>query len=403
MPTFPRRQPTRGEERDLAHCPSDFSMEDGNGGGPSNLSPSAQLDAGSKSDKDFPAKLEEVLQKLPQYIEQLDDDTLLIRDVTNFFAHALRQYFGGIRGVNWSLWVRNRKAARSNDPAPQNTVQEQPPTASVPVAAIMAYLPSAQPDLEARVDELQNELNTTNSELSATKSKLKETQQFACNTQIEVNELRGFVLQWIAMQTQAVASAGSGPSQSVPDSEPGLLAHSPSQMHQAGGHGGTHDGSPLKPKTGANEALQGVLETAAPPYIPNDHTFAAGQPDHSRSYGGGFDANPSIAQPYVGGHTTAGETVSHVFLMHDGPSTMPQGASTSSAHQQSSAFAADAPDSSQYNFSSSSHPPPTRTPPGNFSGAFGGARPPTGFSVVPPMTNRNTSNQGPQAYHPRYR
>lgn len=40
-----------------------------------------------------------VLHKLPQYIEQLDDDTLLIRDVSNFFTYALLNHFGGMKVI----------------------------------------------------------------------------------------------------------------------------------------------------------------------------------------------------------------------------------------------------------------------------------------------------------------
>lgn len=270
----------------------------------------------------------------------------------------------------------------------------------------MAHRPPARPDLEARVDELQYELNTTNSELSATKSTLKETQDFAWNTQSEVNTLKDMLFQWIGFDTAKSVSAGSGPSQSVPDSGP-ILAHRPSQMHQAGGHGGTHDGLPLKPKTGFNgvEAPQGVpaVPETAPPYISVDHTLAAGQPAYSHSYGGGLYANPGTAQSYLDGHTTPGGTAPQVFLMEDGPAPLPQGASTSFGYQQSAAFAAGAPDSSQYHFSLSSPPPPNRTPPGNYSGAFGGPRLPTGFAYVQRRADPNTSNQGPQAYNPRLR
>ncbi|KAG8913735.1 hypothetical protein FRC00_001724 [Tulasnella sp. 408] len=368
-------------------------MEDGNGGGPSNPYPSAPPDAGPKSDKNFPAKLKGVLQKLPQYIEQLDDNTLLIRDVTNFFTYGLPNHFGSMKGANWSLWirpVRNRKPPRPNDPAPQGTLQERLPTASVPVPAIVAHRPPARPDLEAEVDELRTEL--------------KKTQDLASDTQGEVKMMKDLLWQWFGWDMAKPVSAGSGSSQSVPDSG-SKVAHGFSQINQADGHGGIPEGRSFKPKTDAFgvEAPQGVLETA-PPYNSGDHSFAAGQPANSQSYGGGFDGNSGTAQSYPDGHTVPGGIAPHVFQMQDdGPPTRPQGASASSGYQQSSAFVASALDSSQYTFDISSPPPPPRTPPGNYYGTFPGPRPPTGFSYVPLMANPNTSNQGPQAHYPRYR
>ncbi|KAG8924644.1 hypothetical protein FRC00_004888 [Tulasnella sp. 408] len=380
---FPRSQPHQGEERDHTQYPSDFSMEDGNGGGPSNPYPSAPPDAGPKSDKNFRAKLEVALQKWPQYIIRLDDNTLIIRDVTNFFTYALPNPFDDIKGANWSLWIRNRKASRPNDPAPQTTIQERPPTASVPVPAIMAHRPPARPDLEAEVDGLRTEL--------------KETQG-------EVKIMKDVLWQWLGLDTAKPVSAGSGSSQIEPASGQ-KVAHGASQINQADGHGGIPEGRSSKPKTGAYgvEAPQRVLETA-PPYNSRDHSFAAGQPANSQSYGSDFDANPGTAQSYPDGHAAPGGMAPHVFLIQDdGSPTHPLGASTSSGYQQSSAFAAGALHSSQYNFSISSPPPPTHTPPGNYFGTFGGPRPPTGFSYVPHMANPNTSNQGPQAHYPRYR
>lgn len=247
----------------------------------------------------------------------------------------------------------------------------------------MAHRPSARPDLEAEVDELRTELKTTQS---------------------DVKIMKDLLWQWFGWDTAKPVSAGSGASHSMPDFGP-QVAHGPSHINQADGHGGIPEGRSFKPKTGVYgvEAPQGVLESA-PPYNLGGHSFAAGEPAHSQSYGGGLDTNPGTAHSYPGGHTAPRGTAPHVFqMLDDGSPTLPQAASTSSGYQQTSAFAADAPDSSQYSFSLSNPPPPTRTSPGNHFGTFGGPRPPTGFSYVPHMANPNTSNQGPQAHYSRYR
>lgn len=251
------------------------------------------------------------------------------------------------KGANWSLWVRD-KTPRAPSPSPQ-------------------------PDLEARVDELENQLRTTNSELSAIRSKEKDTRDLALNTQSEVDVLRGLICQWIGMERGAVASAGNGPSQFVLDSGP-KVAHDPLQMNQANGYGGIPNGSKLKPQTDARgfEAPMGFIsyqETAPPRYDPvGTPTSAAGQCTllHSPDYSVGENSDIPQAQTDTKGQTAPGRPSQPACPRENDSSGKSQAAGTSSGHQELPT--ADALLSSWWSLYSVAFPSPTdadgRTAPG---------------------------------------
>ncbi|KAG9051159.1 hypothetical protein FS837_011274 [Tulasnella sp. UAMH 9824] len=274
MASLSTRPPVQGEQSDHAQL-SDASMEDGEEGAPSNPPP-AQLTAGPSLGKKFRDNLERALGECPKEIMRLDEDTILIRNNEEFFASVLGKYFVGLKGANWTLWVRGKATPQ----APSR---------------------SAQSDLETRVEELEDQQRTTSSELS-------------------------LVFQCIAMQNQAVASAGSGPSQSGPGS----------------GHGGIPNGPPPEPQTDAHglEAPQGVLldiETAPPYHLDGAPTAAAGQPTVPQSPDHGFGADLGIPQAgtYPDGQTTPGGPFQQPWLLGNDSANMPQAAGTSFEHQRS--------------------------------------------------------------------
>ncbi|KAG8915352.1 hypothetical protein FRC00_005434 [Tulasnella sp. 408] len=143
-------------------------------------------------------------------IVPLDDDGIMIPNNRILAAITLPKYFGQLNGANWSLWMRDKTPrAQPNHPATQNIVQEQPETAGV--AVINGPGPPAQPHLEARLHELENQLRTTNSGLAAIRSRLPS-------------------------EKEPLASVGRGPSPSVPEPRP-MVPHDPYQMNQADGSG----------------------------------------------------------------------------------------------------------------------------------------------------------------------
>ncbi|KIO16605.1 hypothetical protein M407DRAFT_33742 [Tulasnella calospora MUT 4182] len=203
--TYSRSRLDQDEESDDARCPSDVSMEDGSEETLSKASPSAQADGvgkstdvDSKSGGPFIGKLQGMIKKEPGYIRWAEEgsDAILIPNDKIFVAKALHKHFGKIKGAEGagSLWVQ-KEMPLPDDPIPPDLAQERPPAASVaprPSAqadlearmdalqntlnmvlsmlnASMASRPSGRPDLEARIDELQNTLNTVLSELSANK------------------------------------------------------------------------------------------------------------------------------------------------------------------------------------------------------------------------------------------
>ncbi|KAG8913736.1 hypothetical protein FRC00_001725 [Tulasnella sp. 408] len=241
-------------------------------------------------------------------ISLLDEDTILIPNNTLFVAITLPKYFGQLNGANWSLWMRDKTPrAQPYPPAAQNTVQEQPETASV--AAIMNPSPSVQPPLEAGKDAFENWVRT---ELAAIWSRLPS-------------------------EKEPLAAAKSGPSQSVPDSRR-MVAHHSYQMNQADGYGSVPSGSLPKPHIDARgfEALLFDSETA-PPYDPfGALTSAAGQPAFSPSPDYGFGANPGIpqAQADPDGQAALEWSFPQAYPQENGSADILQAAGTSSAHQQ---------------------------------------------------------------------
>lgn len=199
--------------------------------------------------------------------------------------------------------------AQPYHPAAQSTVQEQPETASV--AAIVDPGPSAQPHLEARMDELENRLRT---ELAAIRSRLPS-------------------------EKEPLAAAERGPSQSVPDSRR-MVAHDSYQMNQADGYGSIPGGSLPKPQIYARgfEALLFDRDTV-PPYHPivGAPTSAAEQPAVSQSPDCGFGANPGIpqAQTYPDGQAALEWPFPQAYPQENGSVDILQTAGMSYGHQQS--------------------------------------------------------------------
>lgn len=443
MTAYTGHRSDQGEEPDHAQCPSDISMEDDDDEeSPNKSPPPAQLDkikryahGNTKSGGQFMGKVERVIGEGTEWIkwDVEGSGAIWIPNNRKFLEKILPEHFSGIkvesfekqlrsngyrkkktaRGTEGSLWVR-KDAPQSKDAAPQDMVQERPPTTSASFAANMAPRPSDQPDLEARMDELQNKLSTTTSDLNATKSELdatrselKETRDLLSDTRSEVKILTNLLRQLFGRDsTTEPVSTRDGPSHPMPNFGRGpVVAHGPSQMIQTDAHDGIPYRSLLTPQAGAYgvTAPQGApLGLGIPPsYNPVGPAFPSEQPARPKPSGYGFEVNPGITRPYSGGHTRLGGPFpGHSWVQQ---SDMPQVAGTSSGHQQTSIIATGAPLLSDYCLPipdpqvTSAYHATTRGQLSNHSRASGKAKTSTGPSVVPSPANPDNSNDLQQA------
>ncbi|KAG9044511.1 hypothetical protein FS837_008040 [Tulasnella sp. UAMH 9824] len=398
-----------GEEPDHARCPSDVSMEDDdNEESPSKHPRTAETEHNNRyahGDTNlggqFMRKVERVIERATKYIKWDDEDPRAISIPNNrkFVEKALPEHFSGIKGTEGSLWVR-KDVPPSKDAPKQHTVQERHPTISTPGAAKVAPGPTEQPDMGARINELQSKLGTTTSELEKTQVLLLEMGRELKTTTT--------TLQQVLTMLKAL-STGNGPSHSLanPGSE-GLLAHNFLQMDGANGYVSVPNGSPPKAQAdayGVGNLREVPLGLEIAPSYNTGPAFFAGQPTHSQSSGYQSEANPSISQTYPGGHATLKGPFPQSFWMQQSNSvTMAQAVRTTSGHHPTSRPATGVPPFSDYYPSvpiqevTFAHQASNSTQLSNPFGASGRAKALTGSFTVPSPANPNISNNLQQAH-----